>query len=122
MYEVQQHDTELMNAKTFKVNYLRSCSHSIKKTKVSLDGSFTCFVVVSITWYKQEDNDTTNYRIQENLPGLDAMTLCFRYKPKDSSNELTRKYLITIADDSMFVLLSSCLNIWIHSAVSRTVL
>ena len=108
--------------KTFKVNYSSSCSHSIKKTKVSLVGSFTCFVVVSITWYKQDDNDTTNYRIQENLPGLDAMTLCFRYKPKDSSNDLTRKYLITIADDSMFALLSSCLNIWIHSAVSRTVL
>ena len=109
-------------SKTFKVNYLRSCSHSIKKIKVSLVCSFTSFVVVNITWYKQEDNDTTNYRIQENLPGLDAMTLCFRYKPRDSSNELTRKYLITIADDSMFVLLSSCSNIWIHSAVSRTVL
>ena len=62
---------------------------------------FLRFAVVTITWYKQEDNDIANYRIQENLPRLDAMTLCFRYKPKDSSNELKNKYLITIGDNSM---------------------
>ena len=62
---------------------------------------FLHFAVVTITWYKQEDNDIANYRIQENLPRLDAMTLCFRYKPKDSSNELKNKYLITIGDNSM---------------------
>ena len=62
--------------------------------------NFLLFIVeVTITWYKQEA-EIANHIKQDGLPALDALTLCFRFKPLEigNSNPQGNKYLISISD------------------------
>ena len=54
---------------------------------------------MEITWYKQEA-EITNYIKQDGLPALDALTLCFRFKPLviDNEDSQANKFLISISD------------------------
>ena len=65
----------------------------------SLILSWSYQTVVTVTWYTQESRDNNTYRIQEDIPRLDAMTACFRYKPVNSTSLLESRYIFTISDD-----------------------
>ena len=76
-----------------------------------LDSSFILSwsyqTVVTVTWYTQESRDNNTYRIQEDIPRLDAMTACFRYKPVNITGLLESKYIFTISDDGKSKLFDS---------------
>lgn len=55
---------------------------------------------VTVTWYKQERDDTDNYIKQENLPEMTEMTLCFRFKPLELNHNdpQGQTYVMSITD------------------------